>query len=59
MDTCHWARSPDDVAMGYLINGVLNITLANSPLFHSHIGQLRRTLKQSDLLKQVTNNMRR
>ena len=53
MHTCGVAKAADDVALGFLINGVFNVSLMKSNLFHSHIGSLWRRLKGVDLTKQV------
>ncbi|KAG9469365.1 hypothetical protein GDO78_020698 [Eleutherodactylus coqui] len=46
-------RLPDDCTIGYIIEGMLEVKMQHSNLFHSHLENLQK-LPQSSLLQQVT-----
>lgn len=45
-------RLPDDCTIGYIIEGLLEVKLLHSPLFHSHLENLQR-LRGESVLQQV------
>lgn len=53
MSTAEQVRLPDDCTVGYIVEGLLGARLTHSPLFHSHLENLRR-LPANALLRQVT-----
>ena len=50
---CRKVILPDDMFIGYVVNGLLGVTLHESLLLHSHIEKLKKTMKNLDLAKQV------
>lgn len=53
ISTAERIRLPDDCTIGYIIEGLLEVKLLHSPLFHSHLENLQR-LHNEAVLKQVT-----
>ncbi|XP_037666601.1 beta-1,3-N-acetylglucosaminyltransferase radical fringe isoform X2 [Choloepus didactylus] len=53
MSTAERVRLPDDCTVGYIVEGLLGARLLHSPLFHSHLENLRR-LPAATLPQQVT-----
>ncbi|XP_045428241.1 beta-1,3-N-acetylglucosaminyltransferase radical fringe isoform X2 [Pipistrellus kuhlii] len=53
MSTAERVRLPDDCTVGYIVEGLLGARLQHSPLFHSHLEDLRRLPPQA-VLRQVT-----
>ncbi|XP_029416930.1 beta-1,3-N-acetylglucosaminyltransferase radical fringe isoform X2 [Nannospalax galili] len=53
MSTAERVRLPDDCTVGYIVEGLLGARLLHSPLFHSHLENLRR-LRPDAVLQQVT-----
>ncbi|KAM3921027.1 beta-1,3-N-acetylglucosaminyltransferase radical fringe [Leptodactylus fuscus] len=53
INTAEKIRLPDDCTIGYIIEGMLEVKLQHSNLFHSHLENLQR-LSQGTLLQQVT-----
>ncbi|KAG8572954.1 hypothetical protein GDO81_012226 [Engystomops pustulosus] len=53
ISTAEKVRLPDDCTIGYIIEGLLEVRMQHSNLFHSHLENLHR-LPQSTLLQQVT-----
>ncbi|XP_061471945.1 beta-1,3-N-acetylglucosaminyltransferase radical fringe isoform X2 [Rhineura floridana] len=53
ISTAERIRLPDDCTIGYIIEGLLEVKLLHSPLFHSHLENLQR-LHGEAVLKQVT-----
>ncbi|XP_071066955.1 beta-1,3-N-acetylglucosaminyltransferase radical fringe isoform X2 [Dasypus novemcinctus] len=53
MSTAERVRLPDDCTVGYIVEGLLGAHLRRSPLFHSHLEDLRK-LPADTLLQQVT-----
>lgn len=53
ISTAERIRLPDDCTIGYIIEGLLEVKLLHSPLFHSHLENLQR-LHTEAVLKQVT-----
>ncbi|XP_062976259.1 beta-1,3-N-acetylglucosaminyltransferase radical fringe [Elgaria multicarinata webbii] len=53
ISTAERIRLPDDCTIGYIIEGLLEVKLLHSPLFHSHLENLQR-LRGEAVLKQVT-----
>ncbi|XP_038598748.1 beta-1,3-N-acetylglucosaminyltransferase radical fringe [Tachyglossus aculeatus] len=53
ISTAEKVRLPDDCTVGYIVEGLLGVRLRRSPLFHSHLENLR-TLTPRALLTQVT-----
>ncbi|XP_016158211.1 PREDICTED: beta-1,3-N-acetylglucosaminyltransferase radical fringe [Ficedula albicollis] len=51
--TAERVRLPDDCTIGYIIEGLLEVKLLHSPLFHSHLENLQR-LQGESVLQQVT-----
>ncbi|KAK1330705.1 hypothetical protein QTO34_008643 [Cnephaeus nilssonii] len=52
MSTAERVRLPDDCTVGYIVEGLLGARLRHSPLFHSHLEDLRR-LPPHSVLQQV------
>lgn len=52
MSTAERVRLPDDCTVGYIVEGLLGARLRHSPLFHSHLENLRR-LPPHSVLQQV------
>ncbi|XP_063265213.1 beta-1,3-N-acetylglucosaminyltransferase radical fringe isoform X1 [Prinia subflava] len=53
ISTAERVRLPDDCTIGYIIEGLLEVKLLHSPLFHSHLENLQR-LQGESVLQQVT-----
>ncbi|KAM4664296.1 beta-1,3-N-acetylglucosaminyltransferase radical fringe [Discoglossus pictus] len=53
ISTAERIRLPDDCTIGYIIEGLLEVKLRHSNLFHSHLENLQK-LPLDSLLKQVT-----
>ncbi|XP_074870292.1 beta-1,3-N-acetylglucosaminyltransferase radical fringe isoform X2 [Carettochelys insculpta] len=53
ISTAERVRLPDDCTIGYIIEGLLDVKLLHSPLFHSHLENLQR-LQGEAVLQQVT-----
>ncbi|XP_013924648.1 PREDICTED: beta-1,3-N-acetylglucosaminyltransferase radical fringe [Thamnophis sirtalis] len=53
ISTAERIRLPDDCTIGYIIEGLLEVKLLHSPLFHSHLENLQR-LRGRAALRQVT-----
>ncbi|XP_060127887.1 beta-1,3-N-acetylglucosaminyltransferase radical fringe [Zootoca vivipara] len=53
ISTAERIRLPDDCTIGYIIEGLLEVKLLRSPLFHSHLENLQQ-LRGEAVLKQVT-----
>ncbi|XP_054834249.1 beta-1,3-N-acetylglucosaminyltransferase radical fringe [Eublepharis macularius] len=53
ISTAERIRLPDDCTIGYIIEGLLEVKLLHSPLFHSHLENLQR-LRGEAVLEQVT-----
>ncbi|XP_007434245.1 beta-1,3-N-acetylglucosaminyltransferase radical fringe isoform X2 [Python bivittatus] len=53
ISTAERIRLPDDCTIGYIIEGLLEVKLLHSPLFHSHLENLQR-LRGGAVLRQVT-----
>ncbi|XP_063817307.1 beta-1,3-N-acetylglucosaminyltransferase radical fringe [Pseudophryne corroboree] len=53
ISTAEKVRLPDDCTIGYIIEGMLEVKMQHSNLFHSHLENLQR-LPQNALLQQVT-----
>ncbi|XP_077107519.1 beta-1,3-N-acetylglucosaminyltransferase radical fringe [Ranitomeya variabilis] len=53
ISTAEKVRLPDDCTIGYIIEGMLEVKMQHSNLFHSHLENLH-NLPQSSLLQQVT-----
>ncbi|KAL8163359.1 UNVERIFIED_CONTAM: hypothetical protein K2H54_018905 [Gekko kuhli] len=53
ISTAERIRLPDDCTIGYIIEGLLEVKLHHSPLFHSHLENLQR-LRGEAVFKQVT-----
>ncbi|KYO20469.1 beta-1,3-N-acetylglucosaminyltransferase radical fringe [Alligator mississippiensis] len=53
ISTAERVRLPDDCTIGYIIEGLLDVRLLHSPLFHSHLENLQR-LQGEAVLQQVT-----
>ncbi|XP_048820699.1 beta-1,3-N-acetylglucosaminyltransferase radical fringe isoform X1 [Lagopus muta] len=53
ISTAERVRLPDDCTIGYIIEGLLEVKLLHSPLFHSHLENLQR-LQGDSVLQQVT-----
>ncbi|XP_042308584.1 beta-1,3-N-acetylglucosaminyltransferase radical fringe [Sceloporus undulatus] len=53
ISTAERIRLPDDCTIGYIIEGLLEVKLLHSPLFHSHLENLQR-LRGDTVLKQIT-----
>ncbi|OCT62682.1 beta-1,3-N-acetylglucosaminyltransferase radical fringe isoform X1 [Xenopus laevis] len=53
ISTAEKVRLPDDCTIGYIIEGMLDVKMQHSNLFHSHLEHLQR-LPTESLLKQVT-----
>ncbi|CAI9568446.1 unnamed protein product [Staurois parvus] len=53
ISTAEKVRLPDDCTIGYIIEGLLEVKMQHSSLFHSHLENLQR-LPQNSLLQQVT-----
>uniref|UniRef100_A0A8C5SXC7 Beta-1,3-N-acetylglucosaminyltransferase n=1 Tax=Laticauda laticaudata TaxID=8630 RepID=A0A8C5SXC7_LATLA len=53
ISTAERIRLPDDCTIGYIIEGLLEVKLLHSPLFHSHLENLQR-LHGRAALRQVT-----
>ncbi|XP_056406285.1 beta-1,3-N-acetylglucosaminyltransferase radical fringe [Hyla sarda] len=53
ISTAEKVRLPDDCTIGYIIEGLLEVKLQHSNLFHSHLENLQR-LPHNSLLQQVT-----
>lgn len=53
ISTAEKVRLPDDCTVGYIIEGLLEVKMQHSKLFHSHLENLQR-LPQSSLPQQVT-----
>ncbi|XP_070790769.1 beta-1,3-N-acetylglucosaminyltransferase radical fringe isoform X1 [Pituophis catenifer annectens] len=53
ISTAERIRLPDDCTIGYIIEGLLEVKLLHSPLFHSHLENLQR-LRGKAALRQVT-----
>ncbi|XP_053150568.1 beta-1,3-N-acetylglucosaminyltransferase radical fringe isoform X2 [Hemicordylus capensis] len=53
ISTAERIRLPDDCTIGYIIEGLLEVKLLHSPLFHSHLENLQR-LRGEAVLRQVT-----
>uniref|UniRef100_G1KJR1 RFNG O-fucosylpeptide 3-beta-N-acetylglucosaminyltransferase n=1 Tax=Anolis carolinensis TaxID=28377 RepID=G1KJR1_ANOCA len=53
ISTAERIRLPDDCTIGYIIEGLLEVKLLHSPLFHSHLENLQR-LHGDTVLKQIT-----
>lgn len=53
ISTAEKVRLPDDCTIGYIIEGLLEVKMQHSNLFHSHLENLQR-LPQNSLLQQVT-----
>ncbi|XP_063149339.1 beta-1,3-N-acetylglucosaminyltransferase radical fringe isoform X3 [Candoia aspera] len=53
ISTAERIRLPDDCTIGYIIEGLLEVKLLHSPLFHSHLENLQR-LRDGAVLRQVT-----
>ncbi|XP_065271752.1 beta-1,3-N-acetylglucosaminyltransferase radical fringe isoform X1 [Emys orbicularis] len=53
ISTAERVRLPDDCTIGYIIEGLLEVKLLHSPLFHSHLENLQR-LRGESVLQQVT-----
>ncbi|KAM9296132.1 beta-1,3-N-acetylglucosaminyltransferase radical fringe [Gastrophryne carolinensis] len=53
ISTAEKVRLPDDCTIGYIIEGLLDVKMQHSNLFHSHLENLQK-LPQSSLLQQVT-----
>ncbi|KAK2528318.1 Rfng [Columba guinea] len=53
ISTAERVRLPDDCTIGYIIEGLLEVKLLHSPLFHSHLENLQR-LQGEAVLQQVT-----
>ncbi|KAJ7315945.1 hypothetical protein JRQ81_002107 [Phrynocephalus forsythii] len=53
ISTAERIRLPDDCTIGYIIEGLLEVKLRHSPLFHSHLENLQQ-LRGETVLKQVT-----
>ncbi|XP_060109514.1 beta-1,3-N-acetylglucosaminyltransferase radical fringe [Heteronotia binoei] len=53
ISTAERIRLPDDCTVGYIIEGLLEVKLHHSPLFHSHLENLQR-LRGEAVFKQVT-----
>ncbi|XP_048348169.1 beta-1,3-N-acetylglucosaminyltransferase radical fringe isoform X1 [Sphaerodactylus townsendi] len=53
ISTAERIRLPDDCTIGYIIEGLLEVKLQHSSLFHSHLENLQR-LRGEVVLKQVT-----
>lgn len=52
ISTAERVRLPDDCTIGYIIEGLLDVRLLHSPLFHSHLENLQR-LQGEAVLQQV------
>lgn len=52
ISTAERVRLPDDCTIGYIIEGLLEVKLLHSPLFHSHLENLQR-LQGESVLQQV------
>lgn len=52
ISTAERVRLPDDCTIGYIIEGLLEVKLLHSPLFHSHLENLQR-LQGEAVLQQV------
>ncbi|XP_072259487.1 beta-1,3-N-acetylglucosaminyltransferase radical fringe [Pyxicephalus adspersus] len=53
INTAEKVRLPDDCTIGYIIEGLLEVKMQHSNLFHSHLENLQ-GLPQNSLLQQVT-----
>ncbi|KAM3847728.1 beta-1,3-N-acetylglucosaminyltransferase radical fringe isoform 2-T5 [Vipera latastei] len=53
ISTAERIRLPDDCTIGYIIEGLLEVKLLHSPLFHSHLENLQQ-LRGGAVLRQVT-----
>ncbi|KAM5135399.1 beta-1,3-N-acetylglucosaminyltransferase radical fringe [Mantella aurantiaca] len=53
ISTAEKVRLPDDCTIGYIIEGLLEVKMQHSNLFHSHLENLQK-LPQNSLLQQVT-----
>ncbi|XP_075438295.1 beta-1,3-N-acetylglucosaminyltransferase radical fringe-like [Ascaphus truei] len=53
ISTAEKVRLPDDCTIGYIIEGLLEVKMQHSDLFHSHLENLQR-LAADSVLKQVT-----
>ncbi|XP_039200284.1 beta-1,3-N-acetylglucosaminyltransferase radical fringe isoform X1 [Crotalus tigris] len=53
ISTAERIRLPDDCTIGYIIEGLLEVKLLHSPLFHSHLENLQQ-LRGRAVLRQVT-----
>nr|XP_020670273.1 beta-1,3-N-acetylglucosaminyltransferase radical fringe isoform X3 [Pogona vitticeps] len=53
ISTAERIRLPDDCTIGYIIEGLLEVKLLHSPLFHSHLENLQQ-LRGETVLRQVT-----
>ncbi|XP_056673292.1 beta-1,3-N-acetylglucosaminyltransferase radical fringe isoform X1 [Monodelphis domestica] len=53
ISTAEKVRLPDDCTIGYIIEGLLQVKLLHSTLFHSHLENLQR-LPADTLLRQIT-----
>ncbi|PKU31222.1 hypothetical protein llap_18472 [Limosa lapponica baueri] len=52
ISTAERVRLPDDCTIGYIIEGLLEVKLLHSPLFHSHLENLQR-LQGESVLQQL------
>jgi len=50
---CGKAKLSDDMFIGYVSNGILDVTLHESHLLHSHIENLKRSMNGLDIKRQV------
>ncbi|CAL9699626.1 unnamed protein product [Knipowitschia caucasica] len=53
ISTAEKIRLPDDCTIGYIIEALLEVKLSHTPLFHSHLENLRKLLPET-VLDQVT-----
>lgn len=53
ISTAEKVRLPDDCTIGYIIEGLLEVKMQHSNLFHSHLENLQ-ILPQISLLQQVS-----
>lgn len=56
ISTAERIRLPDDCTIGYIIEGLLEVRLLHSPLFHSHLENLQE-LRGETVLRQVRTNL--
>ncbi|CAK8689262.1 fringe glycosyltransferase-like [Clavelina lepadiformis] len=55
VEFCEQTNKPDDILMGVLINGILNVTMTRSNLFHDHtFGQSFSDIKPEEWKSQIS-----